>query len=113
MKKVMAVLVLMAVPTLAFAGGPASNLPVQAQLHQEAQAIHADTAAIRHGIPLAKMTPRVQRLDFALQNTAAQMHVKASFSHMANQLMTKPTRKALLGNLKAAGQWVKAESAGK
>ncbi len=110
MKKVMAVLALMAVPVLAFAGGPASNLPVKAQLRQEAQDIHVTMLLIEHGAPVAKMTPRVQRLDFALQNTTGQMHVKASFAHDANALMTKPTRAALLENLKAAGQFVKAET---
>lgn len=95
---------------LAFAGGPASSLPVNAQLQQEARAIHASIRMLKHGAPLAKMTPRVQRLDFALQNTAGQMHVKASFAHDANALMTKPTRAALLENLKAAGQFVKAET---
>jgi hypothetical protein len=110
MKKALVTLVLTAVPALAFAGGPVNHLPVKAQLHQEARGIHADIAAIRQGIPAAKMTQVVQRLDFELQNTVSQMHVKAPFSRMANQLMTKPTRAKLLGNLKAAGQWVAQET---
>ena len=106
MKKALVALVLTATPALAFAGGPVSHLPVKAQLHQEERDIHADIAAIRHGIPAAKMTQVVQRLDFELQNTAAQMHVKADFTHKASALLKKPDRAALLKNLEQDQRWV-------
>jgi hypothetical protein len=109
MKKTAVLLAFVLASPVAFAGGPVSTLPVQTQLHQEAITISNTTAMLNHGTPLTKMTPRVERIDFALQNTAAQMHVKAPFAHMANKLPTKPTRAELLGNLKVAGQWVKTE----
>ncbi|MHB8249607.1 MAG: hypothetical protein ACYDCX_12090 [Acidithiobacillus sp.] len=118
MKKATAVLVLMAVPLLgatllgatplAFAGGPGSNLPVNAQLHQEARAIHKAALALKHGAPVAKMTRRVDRIDFALQNTAGQMHVKATFAQEANALFSNRhvTRADLLAALKTDAAFV-------
>jgi protein-disulfide isomerase len=98
------------VSPLAFAGGPVSHLPVQAQLKQEAAAIHTLTQKVDRGAPVDKVVRQVQRLDFALQNTASQMHVKANFAKDANALMRKPAKAALLANLGAADRFVKSET---
>ncbi|MBU2862028.1 hypothetical protein HF290_17070 [Acidithiobacillus ferrooxidans] len=112
MKKVMAVLALMAVPALAFAGGPGSNLPANTQLHQEARAIHKATVALKHGAPVARIKRRVDRIDFALQNVAAQMHITPAkpFAMDANALFRKRhvTRADLLAALKADADFVQA-----
>ncbi len=121
MKKAKAVLVLLAaVPLLgatllgatplAFAGGPASNLPVNAQLHQEARAIQRATAALKHGAPVAQIRRRVDRIDFDLQNVAAQMHITPAkpFAVDANALFRKRhvTRAELLAALKTDAAFV-------
>ncbi len=115
MKKAMAVLVLLAAPLLgatplAFAGGPASNLPVQAQLQQEATVIQKATVALKHGAPVAKIKRRVDRIDFALQNVAAQMHITPAkpFAIDANSLFRKRhvTRADLLAALKTDAAFV-------
>lgn len=108
-KSLLAVFILVATPALAFAGGPVSHLPVKAQLHQEALTAHGLRHALAHGAPVSKITPRVQGLNFALQNTAAQMHTKASFAQAANRLIgIRITRADLSRNLKADAQWVQA-----
>jgi hypothetical protein len=98
------------VSPLAFAGGPVSHLPVQSQLKQEAAVIHALMQKVNGGAPVDKVVRQVQRLDFALQNTADQMRVKVNFVKDANALMQKPTKAALLANLKSADRFVKAET---
>ena len=120
MKKATAVLVLLAVPLLAllgatplaFAGGPASNLPVNTQLHQEAAAIRKATLALQHGAPVTKIRRRVDRIDFDLQNVAAQMHLTPAkpFAIDANALFRKRhvTRAELLAALKTDADFVQA-----
>jgi len=98
------------VSPLAFAGGPVSHLPVQSQLKQEAADIHALMQKVNGGAPVDKVVRQVQRLDFALQNTAGQMHVEATFANDANALMQKPTKAALLANLGTADRFVKSET---
>lgn len=108
-KSLIAACILITSPALAFAGGPVSHLPVKAQIHQEARAARGLTHALTHGAPVSKITPRVLGLDFALQNTAAQMHMNASFAHAANHLIgIRITRADLSSNLKVDAQWVQA-----
>ena len=108
MKKALITLVLTTIPVMAFAGGPVSHLPIKAQLHQEARAAHRLIHALNHDAPIAKITPKVQRLDYALQNTANQMHMghDTMFAQDANQLVgVSITKAALLNNLKIDAQW--------
>ncbi|BDB13382.1 hypothetical protein [Acidithiobacillus ferrooxidans] len=115
MKKSTAVLVLLAATLLgatplAFAGGPGSNLPVNTQLHQDAMAIQRATVALQHGAPVAQIKRRVDRIDFALQNVAAQMHITPvkPFVVDANSLFRKRhvTRADLLAALKTDAAFV-------
>lgn len=109
MKKTLVAITLTITPALAFAGGPVSHLPVKAQLHQEARAAHRLIHALNHGAPVAKITPKVQRLDYALQNTANQLHMgpDTMFAQDANQLVgVSITKAALLDNLKVDAQWL-------
>lgn len=96
MKKALVAIILTVTPALAFAGGPVSHLPVKVQLHQEARAAHRLIHALKHGVPVSKITPKVQRLDFALQNTAAQMHVEADFTHSLPTLVTAPMHTSVI-----------------
>ena len=108
MKKVWITLILAAAPVMAFAGGPISHLPVKVQLHQEARAAHRLIHALKHGVPVSKITPKMQRLDYALQNTADQMHMSRDtmFAQDANQLVgVRITKANLLSNLKVDAQW--------
>lgn len=71
---------------LAFAGGPTSNLPVQAQLRTDLHILNGAQKLLNAG-KLSKAADRVQSTDFALQNAAARLHVPAPFPHMGDNLM--------------------------
>lgn len=112
MKKVMTVLTLLAVSPLAFAGGPGSNLPVNTQLRQDAQAIQKARVALRQGAPVAAVRRRVDRIDFDLQNVAAQMRITPAqpFAVDANSLFRQRqvTRADLRAALKTDAAFVQA-----
>lgn len=64
---------------MAFAGGPVSHLPIKAQLKQESKTIKSILTTYKPDTNNEKLMIKVQRLDYALQNTANQMHVKYNF----------------------------------
>ncbi len=72
---------------LAFAGGPTSNLPVQAQLRADLHTLNGAQKLLNAG-KLSKAAERVQRTDYALQNVAARLHVPP-FPHMADNLLSQ------------------------
>ncbi|MGC9216496.1 hypothetical protein [Acidithiobacillus sp.] len=110
MKKIKYLLFSLAVVSpLAFAGGPITNVPMKVQLHQEALDIHVAVKMLDGGAPVSQVMSRMQMLDFALQNTAAQMHTKAPL--MPVLVAKSPTRADLIGVLKRDGRWVKTERA--
>jgi ParB-like chromosome segregation protein Spo0J len=117
MKKTAVLLAIVLASPAAFSDGYFSTLPIQVQLHQEAITIRHATTLLNHGASVTKMTPRVERIDVEVQNTAARMpkQFRTPFSNtrtqhvkpFAHNLPTKATRADILGNLEVAGQFTK------
>ncbi len=107
-QKISAVVALLSVSTLAFAGGPESNLPIKGQLQQEAKTAHAVLHDAKLDVNTDQLMQQVQRLNYAVQNTAAQMHVKAPVAKMVS---LHATRAELVKNIQTDSAWIAAQKA--
>lgn len=107
-QKISAVVALLSISTLAFAGGPESNLSIKAQLQQEAKTAAAVLHDAKWNVNKNQLMQQVQHLNFAVQNTAAQMQVKAPVTKMVS---LHATRAELVKNVQTDSAWISAQKA--
>ncbi|MBU2742269.1 hypothetical protein HF673_14935 [Acidithiobacillus thiooxidans] len=106
-QRISAFVVLLSVSTLAFAGGPVSNFPVQEQLQQEVRMAQAVLNDVHSGGNRHQLMQRVQALNFAVQNTASQMRVTPpAASHMVR---LHATRRELVKHVEVVRNWIVAQ----